>query len=93
MDLDHIGDHFTAGQAVVDTVGTLAFAVADIGSKITGSVAVCILNALAGLFYQLIQMTAARMGITKSRLNNDLGQAQLFRFPARTQTKRIHFRR
>ena len=52
MDLDHIGDHLTAGQTVVDSICSLAFTVADIGTVITCSENRLLLRFLCGLLLQ-----------------------------------------
>lgn len=86
MDLDHIGDHFTAHKAVIDAVGPLALAVADIRAEIPGSVASGLFHALSYLFHQDIQVAAARMAVSKGALDHYLGLGKILRLPARTDT-------
>ena len=72
MDLDHVGDHFSACQAEVDAVRSLALSVADIGAEIPGSVAACLLNSFSHLFHQNVQVSASRMAVPECALNHNL---------------------
>ena len=64
MNLDHICNHFTAGQAVIDSVCSLAFAVTDIGAVIACTKSAFLCNSFPYLFLQDIQVAAARMTVT-----------------------------
>ena len=86
MDLDHAGNHLTAHKAVIDAVGPLALAVADIRAEIPGSVASGLFHALSYLFHQDIQMAAARVAVSKCTLYYNLRLRKILRLPARTDT-------
>ena len=84
MDLDHIGNHLTAGQTVVDSICSLAFTVADIGTVITCSETAFFCDSFADFFYKDIQMSASRMAVTCRAFDDDLRHRKLFRLPARS---------
>ena len=92
MDLDHVGNDLTAGQAVVDAVGALALTVADIGTVIAGTVAARLRNALAHFFHQGLQVAAAGVAVTGCTFNENLRLGQVFRFPAGADPQGIQFR-
>mgnify|MGYP007026094142 CR=1 FL=1 len=59
MNLDHICNHFTAGQAVIDSVCSLAFAVTYIGAVVACTKSAFLCNSFPYLFLQDIQVAAA----------------------------------
>ena len=72
MDLDHVGDHLPAGQAVVDAVRSLALPVADVRAEVAGPVAAGLLNALSHFLHQYVQMAAAGVAVPVSALDHHL---------------------
>ena len=92
MNLDHIGNHLTACKTVVDTVCSLAFTVADIGTVITCSEAAFFCNSFADFFYKDIQMSASRMAVTIGAFNHNLDFSKIFFCPACSNAQRIKLR-
>ncbi len=92
LDLDHIGDHFTAREGKIDTVVALGLAVADIRAEISGAEAACLKDAPAGLLHEQVEMTRTRMAVTEGALDEDLDAVQILRLPAGADAERIHFR-
>ena len=77
MDLDHIGDHLTTGQTVVDPVGSLTFPITDICAVITCSETAFFRNSFSYFFDKDIQMSAARITVSISTFNNNLNLSQV----------------
>ena len=92
MDFNHISDHLTTGQTVVDSICSLAFTVADIGTVITCSETAFFCDSFADFFYKDIQMSASRMAVTISTLNYNLYFSQIFFCPSGSNTQRIKLR-
>ena len=78
MDLDHVRDHLTACKAVVDSIGSLALAVTDIGAKIFRAMAACLSDSFFYFIYKDMEMSASRMAVTCRAFDDDL------RLPARS---------
>ena len=72
MDLNHIGNHLTAGQAVIDSVRSLAFPVTDICTVIACAISPRFHNPIADFLHQNVQMPASRMTVTISAFNDYL---------------------
>ena len=73
VDLDHIGDHISGCQRIVNPVMPLGFSVADICGKVSGPMSPCLGHSFPGLFYQFQQMSASRMAVSKGTLDHNLG--------------------
>ena len=73
MDLDHIGDHISGCQGIVDSIVALGLAVTDVRGKISGAVSARLSDSCPGLLHKLQQVSAARMAVTKGTLNHNLG--------------------
>ena len=82
MDLDHICDHLTACQTVIDPVCSLAFSVTDICAEIAGSETTGFCHSFSDFFHQYVQMTASRMAVSISTLNHNLRFSKIFFFPS-----------
>ena len=89
VDFDHVGDDFTAGQAVVDAVRALAFAVADIGAVIPCAMAAGFGNAFANFLHQRAQVATAGMAVTCGALDDDLRLGKILRLPTGADPQRI----
>ena len=89
VDLDHVGDHLAAGQAVIDAVGALALAVTDVGAVIACAVAARGFDAAADFLHQRPKVAAARGTVARGALDEDLGLDEVLRRPARAQTQRV----
>ena len=92
MDFNHIGDHLTTGQTVVDSICSLAFTVADIGTVITCSETAFFCDSFADFFYKDIQMSASRMAVTIGAFNHNLDFSKIFFCPACSNAQRIKLR-
>ena len=92
LDLDHIGDHFTAREGIIDTVVALGLAVADIRAEISGAEAAGFKYTAAGFPDEPVQMAGSRMAVAEGALNEDLDPVKIFRLPAGADAERIHFR-
>ena len=92
MNFNHIGNHFAAGQAVIDAVRALAFAIADIGAEIARAVTSGLGDTLARGGDELIQMAASGMAVAKGAFDQNLRLGKVLWFPACAQTQRVHFR-
>ena len=93
MNLDHICNHFTAGQAVIDSVCSLAFAVTYIGAVVACTKSAFLCNSFPYLFLQDIQVAAARMTVTIRAFHYDLNLSQIFFRPSGSNAQRIQLRR
>ena len=92
MDLDHVCDHFTACQAVVDSVCSLAFTIADIGTVITCTKTTFFCDSFTNFFHKDVQVSASRMAVTISAFHHDLNLSQIFFFPSCSKAQRIKLR-
>ena len=72
MDLDHIGDHISGRQGIVDPVVALGFPVTDICGEIPGAVSACLCNACPYLLHKFQEVPAAGMAVTKGTFNHNL---------------------
>ena len=90
MDLDHVGDHVTRGQRIVDAVMALRLAVADIGREVARAVPAGLGNTRAHLLDKLKKAGASRMRIAKRGLDDHLRLVQVLDAPTGAQAQRIH---
>ena len=90
--LHQIDDGVTVGQGVVDAVMALCDAVTHIGGKIAGSLAAVVVDCLNRFLYELIQMGAARMAVTKGAFHHDLRLCKVFDLPTHAHLQRVIFR-
>ena len=86
MDLDHVRDHLTACKAVIDSIGSLALAVTDIGAEIFRAMAACLSDSFFYFIYKDMEMSASRMAVTCRAFDDDLRHRKLFRLPARSDS-------
>ena len=56
VDFDHAGNHFPAGQGIIDAVRALAFPVAHVRAEIPRAVAAGLGDTFSGCFHQPVQM-------------------------------------
>ena len=89
LNLDHIGYHLAAAERVIDTVVTLALAVAHIGRKIACAVSALLADSFACRLHEFVQVTGARVTVTECALDKYLDFSEIFRFPAGTDAKGI----
>ena len=89
MDLDHVGDHISGSQGIIDPIVSLRFTVTDIGGKIPCPVSACLCDSGPCLFHKLQQVSAARVAVTKCTLDHNLGFRQILQLPSCSQTERI----
>ena len=90
--LHQIDDGVTVGQRVVYAVMALCDAVTHIGGKIAGSLAAVVVDCLNRFLYELIQMGAARMAVTKGAFHHDLRLCKVFDLPPHAHLQRVIFR-
>ena len=59
MNFNHIGNHFTACQTEIDSIGALTLAITDISSKVSRTMASGLRHTFTGCRHKLVQVAAA----------------------------------
>ena len=72
MNFNHIGNHFTADQTVINPIRPLTFSVTDIRTEISCTKASRISYPVLCCLYQFIQMHASRMAVSKRTFDHNL---------------------
>ena len=85
MYFDHIGDHVTVCQRIVNSVMSLSDSIADVGSIIPGTSSSRVFYPAHGLFHKLVQMGTSRVAVAEGAFHHDLGLLQIGGRPAHTE--------
>ena len=93
MNLNHIGNHISGNQRIIDSVMPLRNPVTDICRIITRTLTAFLCDSLYCLFYKKIQMGTSRMTVSECTLNHNLWLGQIFYRPSHSHLQRIVFRR
>lgn len=93
MNFNHIGNHFTACQTEIDSIGALTLAITDISSKVSRTMASGLRHTFTGCRHKLVQVAAAGVAVTKGTFYNDLRFCKIFRFPSGTKAQWVQLRR
>lgn len=72
LNFDHVCDHLTACERIVDPVRSLALAVAHIRREVPRSVSARVGRAFAGFLHQSVKVPRARMAVPECALDENL---------------------
>ena len=92
VNLNHVRNHITACQRIIDSVMSLRNSITDICCVIARCLSACILHTTDCLLYKLVEMGTSRMAVSKRALHKNLRFREILLRPSHSNFQRVIFR-